>query len=67
MSDLLDGALPPVTLADQIRCVEREIALRRHVYPRQVSIGRMKPGEADEEIRRMESVLATLRSLEPTP
>lgn len=63
MSDLLSDALPPVTIAEQIATVEREIALRRRVYPRWVSYGRMKQATADEEIRRMEAVLETLRGL----
>jgi hypothetical protein len=61
--DLLTGALPPVTLADQVACVEREIAMRKRVYPRWVGDGMMKQGAADEEIRRMEAVLETLRRL----
>lgn len=64
MGDLLADALPPVTLADQITCVEREIAMRQRVYTRWVYTGRMKQGAADEEIRRMAAVLATLKSLE---
>jgi hypothetical protein len=61
MTDLLTGALPPVTLAEQIACVERELAMRRRVYPRWVGRGQMKPGAAEEEIRRMEAVLETLK------
>lgn len=64
MTDLLDGALPPVTLGDQIRCVERELKLRKGAYPRWVGDGRMTSGRAAEEIRRMEAVLATLQALE---
>lgn len=61
MTDLLSNNLPPVPLKDQIACVEREIAMRRRVYPRWVESGKLKQGEADEEIRRMEAVLETLR------
>jgi hypothetical protein len=63
VADLLTGALPPVTLADQIRAVEREIAMRERVYPRWVGTGTMKPATADEEIRRMKAVLAILKAL----
>jgi hypothetical protein len=45
----------------QIEEVEREIRMRRSVYPRQVAKGKLRQGEADELIKRMESVLATLR------
>lgn len=64
MTDLLTNALPPVTLAEQIVAVEREIGLRRRVYPNWVQQGRMRQSTADEEIRRMEAVLVTLRGLE---
>lgn len=63
MTDLLTGALPPVTLADQIRCVRRELGKRKGAYPRFVANGTMKQGEADEQIRLMEAVLATLEKL----
>jgi hypothetical protein len=65
MADLLTGVLPPVPLRDQIACVEREIALRRRVYPHWVEAKRMTQSTADEEIRRMDAVLATLRGLQP--
>ena len=52
------------SLADKIRCVEREINLRRRVYARWVSEGRMKPENAAHEIGCMEAVLADLRAVE---
>jgi hypothetical protein len=51
------------SLVAQIQEVEREIALRRRVYPRQVFNGRMKQAEADEHLLLMECVLETLRRL----
>ena len=54
----------PVTLADQIYCVGREIGLRRNVYPKFEASGRMKQADADREIAAMEAVLATLERLE---
>lgn len=62
MNDMLSGVLPPVTINDQIACVEREIQQRRRVYPRLIAKGSMKQGTADEEIRRMEAVLETVRA-----
>ena len=64
MADLLTDALPPVSLADMITEVEREIRMRRAVYPHQVARGNTRQSTADERIRRMEAVLATLRALE---
>lgn len=50
-----------VALADQIACVKREIAMRRHVYPRWVEQQRMTQAKADAEIAAMEAVLDTLK------
>ncbi len=47
----------------QIRCVEREIAMRERVYPRWVEQHRMTQRKADEEIQAMRAVLETLHSL----
>ncbi len=56
--------MPEIPLAEQIRCVGREIGLRRNVYPKWVASGRMKQQDADREIAAMEAVLATLKGLE---
>lgn len=53
-----------ITLASQIKSVEREIAIRKSVYPARVSARAMKQETAGDEIAAMEAVLATLRSLE---
>jgi hypothetical protein len=52
-----------ITLGMQIACVEREIAMRRQVYPRQVGQGKMKQATADLQIAAMEAVLLTLKGL----
>jgi hypothetical protein len=54
-----------VPLHQQISCVEQELTLRRRVYDRWVELGangwtRLR---ADEEVRAMAAVLATLRQL----
>lgn len=51
-----------VTLDEQIQCVERELAMRRRVYPRWVNSPRPKLTReaADREIARMEAVRLTL-------
>jgi hypothetical protein len=48
----------------QIQEVERELRMRRQVYPRACARGKMRHGEASELISRMESVLTTLVELE---
>ena len=53
-----------MTLAVQIKAVEREIAMRKAVYPKRVATKAMKPETAAHEIAAMEAVLKTLRSLE---
>lgn len=53
-----------VTIADQIACVRREIAVRSKVYPRWVESGRMKHDQADREVEAMIAVLATLQEVQ---
>jgi hypothetical protein len=53
----------PVPLAEQIRCVGRELGRRRSVYPNWGASGWMKPADANREIVTMEAVLATLKGL----
>lgn len=64
MSDLFGGAVVRVPVREQMRCVEREVRLRRSAYARWVASGRMKQAEADREIAAMEAVLDTLREVE---
>ncbi|RRH98045.1 hypothetical protein EH240_19810 [Mesorhizobium tamadayense] len=49
-----------VSITGQIAEVQREIALRRNVYPIRVRDRKMKQAEADLCMRRIEAVLATL-------
>lgn len=55
-----------VTLEQQIECVERELAMRRRVYPRWVNAAKpkMTPAKMELELARMEAVLATLKRLQ---
>jgi len=48
-------------LREQIQCVQREISLRKRVYPQLVERTRMTQAKAAEEIACMEDVLLTLR------
>ena len=52
-----------VPLADQIRCVERELALRRNVYEKRVRNGYMKEEDAQRELAAMRAVLETLHEV----
>lgn len=52
-----------VSFAEQLACVERELGMRRKVYPRRVTDGRMSQHKAVEEIRTLEAVADTLRGL----
>lgn len=52
------------SLQIQIEEVAREISKRHEVYARMVDRGKMRRGEAEELIARMQSVLETLRGLE---
>ena len=49
--------MQPVTRFEKRRCLEREIAMRRRVYPRWVREGRMTQAEADREIDVMAAIL----------
>jgi hypothetical protein len=51
----------PVTRTDMVMEVERELALRRRVYPRLIATGRMKLQQAERQITVMEAVLEELR------
>ena len=53
----------PPTLAEQIACIERELGMRRIVYPRRIADKKMSQAKADKEIAAMEAVLATLRKM----
>lgn len=56
-----------VSLVDQIRCVARELAMRRSAYPRWVSAGKMSASDAARETWHMQAVLDTLRELAGSP
>jgi len=53
-----------ISLIGQIAEVDREIAKRHEVYPRQVAAGRMKKAEAELLIGRMQAVRASLKFLQ---
>ena len=53
-----------MSLAEEIACVKREIAMRERVYPKWVVSGRMKPAKAAHELAVMGAVLARLEALQ---
>lgn len=53
-----------ITIEDQIKAVEREISMRRRVYPNWVASKRMSQEKADKEIKNMEAVLETLKEVQ---
>ena len=53
-----------IPLARQIRCVERELRMRRNAFPRWVEQRKIDQAFADDELATMEAVLKTLRGLD---
>lgn len=52
-----------ITAAMKAACAEREAKMRRRVYPRWVSEGRMTQAFADAEIAAMEAIAADYRAM----
>lgn len=59
--DLME--MPPPGIDAQIKCVEREVAMRERVYPRWVASGKMKSQVAAYELLAMQTVLQTLKGI----
>jgi hypothetical protein len=53
-----------MTLADQLKEAQREVAVRKRVYPSLVERGRMTQGQADYHLAAMEAIVQTLGRLE---
>lgn len=53
-----------ISLDDQVKEVKREIAMRKRVYPRWVTQGKMDKALADKKLAIMEAALATLEDLQ---
>lgn len=49
-----------ISIIGQIAEIDREIAMRVSLYPRQVAAGKMKQGEADMLMDRIQSIRNTL-------
>lgn len=55
------------THAELVECAERELRMRRKVYPGLLRSGRLTAIEADHELRAMAAIVAFLRSRDPAP
>ena len=53
--------MPIISDAIKLKCLEREIAMRRRVYPSWVRDGRMTQDHADREISTMEAIAQDYR------
>ena len=51
-----------ITNADKLACAEREVKMRKKVYPRWTEDGRMSAGKAAHEIAAMEAIVADYRA-----
>lgn len=47
-----------ITMADKFACAQRELSMRRKLYPRWVEEHKMSAGKAAHEIACMESIVA---------
>ena len=52
-------------ISEQIKEVEREIAMRKRVYGRSVAQGKMDPEEMDRKVQLMEAIRESLLPLLP--
>jgi hypothetical protein len=59
-------AKPPISIQEQLSVVEREIALRRRVYPKLVASGKMSQNAADYQLQAMCAVLKTVNLVKLT-
>ena len=50
-----------ISIEQQISEIQREIGLRKNVYPGLVARGKMRQSEADEHMARIEAALTTLQ------
>lgn len=46
-----------ITITDKLKCAERELAMRRNVYPKWVASGKMTKDKTDREIAVMAAIV----------
>jgi hypothetical protein len=54
---------PYFTIANKLACLERELKMRRRVYPRWITQGKMDASKAAHEIECMEAIVIDYRVL----
>lgn len=54
---------PDVSLEVQLKCAQRELAMRKNVYPQWITAGRMNKFKAEDEIAAMGAIVRTLQGL----
>jgi hypothetical protein len=52
-----------ITDTDKLKCAERELEMRKRVYPRWVEAGKMSLAKAAHEIATMDAIVADYRKL----
>jgi len=50
-----------ITLDDQIACAKRELDMRKAIYPKMTTRGKMLQGKMDHEIAAMDEIVFTLK------
>lgn len=53
-----------IPIQDQVRCAQRELAMRLKVYPNSVQLRRMSQEQCDREIAAMSAIVATLQKVQ---
>lgn len=61
MTDMFGGLARRVTIDTQIRCAEREVKMRREVYPKRIEARTMSADFARDQIEAMEAIVETLK------
>ena len=54
----LGGGTMSYSLEDKLKCIRRELAMRKNVYPKWIKTGRMSPAQAHLELGVMEEIHA---------
>ncbi len=52
-----------ISIDAQVRCVQRELALRGNVYKKRIAAGKMDRQDAVKEYRTMQAVVESLKSI----
>jgi hypothetical protein len=64
LSGLFTAPPEQISIAQQVREAERELAFRLSVYPRRVGAGRMRQDQADRQIHAQRAIVETLREVQ---